>query len=309
VSSEKKSNPAASIRARLLRLAQQSGEDYQRVLGRYGIERFLYRLGQSSYRDRFALKGATLFTLWTGRAHRPTRDLDLLGWGSSDTGDVETAIRTIAEMHEEDGVLFDPSSVQGTAIKEADEYDGVRVKFSADLDGARIPMQVDIGFGDAVYPDPRFADFPVLLQMPAPRIRAYPRESAVAEKLHAMVALGIRNTRMKDFYDVWFMATTWEFDLETLYKAIETSFKRRGIAVPQALPFALTEDFVNDAQKRQQWRAFTSRLNPGENAPSLSEVGELLRTFLEPCFADNPLRSALHWGATRQWIDHPSSVS
>jgi predicted nucleotidyltransferase component of viral defense system len=140
-------NLAASIRARLLILAQERGEDYQRILGRYAIERFLYRLGCSTYRDKFVLKGATLFTLWTGEAHRPTKDLDLLGKGSSAIGEVEETIRTICVLEENDGILFENKSVEGTRIKEEDEYEGVRVKFHADLAGARIPMQIDIGFG------------------------------------------------------------------------------------------------------------------------------------------------------------------
>ena len=150
---KKGKNTAASVRARLLALAQSKGEDYQRVLGRYAIERFLYRLGRSPYRDKFALKGATLFTLWTGQTHRPTKDLDLLGRGSSAIGEVEETIRAICEIQEEDGIVFDNESVEGTKIKEEDEYDGVRIKFQAELAGARIPMQIDIGFGDAVYPD------------------------------------------------------------------------------------------------------------------------------------------------------------
>jgi predicted nucleotidyltransferase component of viral defense system len=196
---------------RLLSLSQEKGEDYQRVLGRFAIERFLYRLGTSPYRDRFVLKGATLFTLWTGQTHRPTKDLDLLGRGSSTIEDVEQVIRSICDLREKDGILFHTESIEGTRIKEVDEYDGVRIKFSAQLAGARIPLQVDIGFGDAVYPEPELATFPVLLPMPAPIIRAYPREASIAEKLHAMVELDIRNSRMKDFYDIWFMANTWTF--------------------------------------------------------------------------------------------------
>jgi len=157
VSKEFGANLAASIRARLLRLAQMSGEDYQRVLGRYGIERFLYRLGHCSHRDRFVLKGATLFTLWTGQAHRPTKDLDLLGYGSSAIEDVEAIIREICEVKAPDGIVFDAESVEGTRIKEDDEHDGVRIKFNAHLASARIPIQVDIGFGDAVYPEPELA--------------------------------------------------------------------------------------------------------------------------------------------------------
>jgi predicted nucleotidyltransferase component of viral defense system len=299
-------NSAASVRARLLTLAQSKGEDYQRILGRYAIERFLYRLGRSRYRDKFAIKGATLFTLWTGQTPRPTKDLDLLGWGSSAIRDVESTIREICGIQEDDGILFDGDTVQGERIKEDDEYEGVRVTFRADLAGARIPMQVDIGFGDAVYPEPEFASFPVLLPMDAPLIRAYPREASIAEKFNAMVALDIRNSRMKDFYDIWFMANTWNFHMSSLRGAILASFERRGVAIPQDVPFALTNEFLNDPQKKRQWNAFVSRLNPGDEPPSLEEIGTLLRTFLLPCISDTPTSKpnsrkwtpSLHWSET-----------
>lgn len=228
---EKAKNKAASVRARLLSLAQSKGEDYQRVLGRFAIERFLYRLGRSPYRDKFAIKGATLFTLWTGQTHRPTKDLDLLGRGSSAIAEVEQTIRAICGIHEEDGIVFNSASVEGTRIKEDDEYDGVRIKLQAELAGARMPMQIDIGFGDAVYPEPELVSFPVLLPMEAPLIRAYPREASIAEKFHAIVMLDIRNSRMKDFYDIWFMANTWTFDMASLRQAILTSFERRGSTI------------------------------------------------------------------------------
>jgi predicted nucleotidyltransferase component of viral defense system len=303
VTREKGKNTAASIRARLLVLAQKNGEDFQRVLGRYAIERFLYRLGRSPYRDKFALKGATLFTLWTGHTHRPTKDLDLLGQGSSAIGEVEQTIGGICEIQEEDGLVFDSASVEGTKIKEDDEYDGVRVNLLADLAGARIPMQIDIGFGDAVYPAPELASFPVLLPMDAPLIRAYPREASIAEKFQAMVLLDIRNSRMKDFYDIWFIANTWTFDMGSLRKAILASFERRGSATPTGVPFALTDDFLDDPQKTQQWSAFVNRLNPGEKAPSLKEVGAILRAFLLPCISSgSPTKpDTLSWIPNQGW--------
>ena len=301
-------NSAASIRARLLALAQSRGQDYQRVLGRYAIERFLYRLGRSPYRDKFAIKGAALFTLWTGETHRPTKDLDMLGWGSSAISDVEETIRAICKVEENDGILFDSESVEGTRIKEEDEYDGVHVKFHAALAGARIPMQVDIGFGDAVYPEPEFASFPVLLPMEAPLIRAYPREAAIAEKFNAMVVLDIRNSRMKDFYDVWFMANAWTFDLAPLRTAILASFERRKVAIPRDVPFALTEEFLGDSQKKQQWDAFVSRLYPGSKAPSLEEVGALLRTFLLPCIHPTAAPGSTHrWTPGLRWDEVESN--
>ena len=273
------------------------------MLGRYAIERFLYRLGRSPYRDKFAVKGATLFTLWTGHTHRPTKDLDLLGQGSSAIGDVEQTIRGICEIQEEDGLVFDRASVEGTKIKEDDEYDGVRVKLLADLAGARIPMQIDIGFGDAVYPEPELASFPVLLHMEAPLIRAYPREASIAEKFQAMILLDIRNSRMKDFYDIWFIANTWTFDMASLRRAILASFERRGSATPTGVPFALTDDFLNDPRKTQQWSAFVNRLNPGEKAPSLEEVGTVLRAFLLPCISDDsPTKpDILSWTPNQGW--------
>jgi predicted nucleotidyltransferase component of viral defense system len=303
MTSEPVKNSAASIRARLLALAQSRSQDYQRVLGRYAIERFLYRLGRSPYRDKFAIKGATLFTLWTGDTHRPTKDLDMLGWGSSAISDVEETIRAICKVEENDGIRFDDESVEGTRIKEEDEYNGVHVKFHAVLAGARIPMQIDIGFGDAVYPEPEFASFPVLLPMEAPLIRAYPREAAIAEKFNAMVVLDIRNSRMKDFYDVWFMANTWTFDLNPLRTAILASFERRKVAIPKDVPFALTEEFLGDSQKKQQWDAFVSRLYPGSKAPSLEEVGALLRAFILPCIdaTVTPDITARRWTPDLRW--------
>jgi predicted nucleotidyltransferase component of viral defense system len=296
-------NLSASVRARLLSLAQSRREDYQRMLGRYAIERFLYRLGRSKYRDKFALKGATLFTLWTGQTHRPTKDLDLFGRGLSSTiKEVEAIIREICSTREDDGIVFDAESVEGARIKEDDEYDGVRVKFQAELSGARIPMQVDIGFGDAVYPEPELASFPVLLPIEAPLIRAYPREATIAEKFHAMVVLDIRNSRMKDFYDIWFMANTWEFEMGSLQKAIEFSFKRRGTSVPEDIPFALTDGFLDDPQKKTQWNAFVNRLDAGEERPTLAEVGAVLRSFLLQCTSKQSRQEAgTHWNPTRHW--------
>jgi predicted nucleotidyltransferase component of viral defense system len=303
MSGEPNKNVAASIRARLLSLSQEKGEDFQRVLGRFAIERFLYRLGTSPHRDRFVLKGATLFTLWTGETHRPTKDLDLLGWGSSAIADVEQVVRSICEILVDDGILFDGQSVEGVRIKEDDEYDGVRIKFRAQLAGARIPLQVDIGFGDAVFPEPELATFPVLLSMSAPIIRAYPREASIAEKLHAMIELDIRNSRMKDFYDVWFMANTWTFRLGSLRSAITVSFQRRGSALPREIPFALTDEFLTDAQKMLQWKAFAGRLNPGNEAPSLAEVGAVLRAFLLPCLSSRTDATAQMWTPNRGWND------
>jgi hypothetical protein len=251
------------------------------------------------------LKGATLFTLWTGETHRPTKDLDLLGWGSSVIADVEQVFRDICEITEDDGIVFDSQSVEGTTIKEGDEYNGAHVRFRAELAGAQITLQVDIGFGDAVFPEPELATFPVLLPMSAPIIRAYPREASIAEKLHAMVQLDIRNSRMKDFYDIWFMANTWAFTLESLRSAIALSFQRRGSAMPNGVPFALTDEFLTDAQKMQLWKAFAGRLNAGDKALTLAEVGAVLRAFLVPCLSSETATAQV-WTPTIGWRESES---
>lgn len=166
-----------------------------------------------------------------------------------------------------------------------------------------MPMQIDIGFGDAVYPEPELVSFPVLLPMEAPVVRAYPREASIAEKFHAMVVLDIRNSRMKDFYDIWFMANTWTFDMASLNNAILAAFERRGTVIPKGVPLALTKEFLNDSQKKQQWAAFVRRLNPGDKAPSLEEVGAILRTFLLPCISGSTpaLAGIRSWTPDRHW--------
>jgi nucleotidyltransferase AbiEii toxin of type IV toxin-antitoxin system len=216
------------------------------------------------------------------------KDLDLLGRGLSSTvTEVEALIREICEIRQDDGIVFDHESVEGSRIKEEDEYDGIRVKFQAELAGARIPMQVDIGFGDAVYPEPELASFPVLLPMEAPIIRAYPREATIAEKFHAMVLLDIRNSRMRDFYDIWYMANTWEFEMKPLQKAIEFSFTRRGTSLPDDVPFALTDGFLDDAQKKMQWNAFVSRFDAGDKRPTSQKSVRFFETFCCRAFQED----------------------
>lgn len=279
---KKLTNLAASIRERLLQRARVAGEEFQLVLTEFANERFLYRLGASAYRDRFILKGATLFTLWDGRLHRPTRDLDLLGAGSSQIEDVVAVCKAICSLQVEDGIVFDLASVHGMRIREDADYEGVRIQLRAELAGARIPMQIDIGFGDAVEPGGQLVHFPVLLPMEAPLIRAYPKETAIAEKLHAMVILDMANSRMKDFHDIWFMSMRWSFNLGTLRAAITATFERRSTPMPAQLPTALTAAFLTAPEKQAQWRAFRRRL--GDQAPSieLEDVGAAIRDFIGP---------------------------
>jgi len=282
---KQRQNTAASVRDRLLRLAKQRGDDFQLVLTRYGLERFLYRLSQSEYRDLFVLKGAMLFALWSPKAYRPTRDVDFLGFGDSDEAALRETFRSLCDVSvEDDGLLFLADSVRVETIRDAMEYGGIRVTLLGDLSGARIPIQADIGFGDAVTPEPEQIEYPTLLEYSAPCLRAYPRETVVAEKFEALVSLGIANSRMKDFYDLSMMANQFEFDWGTLSEAIRNTFARRRTPLPTDTPSGLNSTFYSDRQKNLQWSAFLGKgvqLSTSK-PPSLEEVCQLIKIFLMP---------------------------
>lgn len=273
---------AASVRQRLLDQARQRRIDFNLMLTLYGLERFLYRLGRSEYHDRFILKGAMLFPLWGMPSYRQTRDIDLLGFGEND---IETLVRTIRAICltdvEDDGIRFDPASVQAENIRDQMEYGGVRLRFNADLDGARIHFQVDIGFGDTITPDAVLADFPTLLDLPAPHLRVYPRETVVAEKFQAMVRLGIANSRMKDFHDLWMIGRLFNFDGPMLASAMARTFERRNTPIPSDVPLALTAEFFADGQKLRQWHGFLSRAGLSTDV-KLAEVTTFIVTFIMP---------------------------
>jgi len=274
---------AASVRQRQLNLARERGEDFGFVLTRYALERIMYRLSRSGHREQFILKGAMLFALWGDEPHRPTRDLDLLGTGSIDTGRLEQVFREVIGVKvEDDGLKFLPETVRAESIREDEEYEGVRVHLEARLAAARIKVQIDVGFGDVVTPAPMETEYPVLFDFPAPRLRTYPRETVVAEKFEAMVKLGIANSRMKDFYDLWVIARSFEFDGTLLSQAIRATFERRGTALPTEVPLALSEEFSDDPGKKTQWVAFLRRLGQAAGSVSLAEVTETLKEFLWP---------------------------
>lgn len=226
---------AASVRQRLLNQSQKLGEVFDLTLTRYAIERFLYRLTCSAYADQFVLKGAILFAVWTGQMYRPTRDIDLLGFGDSSA---ETLIHLFKEICavevDPDGLMFDGRSVQVEEIREAQEYPGQRVRLQAHLGQARISLQVDIGFGDVITPAAPEVEYPSLLDFPAPRLRVYPKETVIAEKFQAMVVLGFINSRMKDFYDVWLMSKEFSFAGRLLARAIQATFERRQTDLPHS---------------------------------------------------------------------------
>lgn len=272
-------NIPASVFARLKNWAKANGQDLQYVLFRYANERILYRLSISSERQGFVLKGATLFLAWNGRSHRVTRDIDLLGYGDPAPERLAELFRQVAKVPcSEDGIFFDPTSIQVSPIREEMEYGGVRVTMRARLDRADLPVQIDVGFGDVVRPVE--TALPTILPLPTPQLRAYPPEVVVAEKLEAMVRLGRENTRLKDFYDVWLLLRTVPFD-ERLQQAIEATFARRGTTTSSILPDALSDAFAEDPVKVAQWAAFLRRAMTDEK-PRLGEVIMVIRGALWP---------------------------
>lgn len=295
---------AASVRARLLALAKKRGEDFQLVLIRYVNERLLFRLGQSRHASRFVLKGATLFMLWTDTPHRATRDIDLLGYGAPSGDRIRETIEEIIALEvDDDGVVFDESTLDVEPIREDQEYGGIRAVLFAAVDGARARVQVDVGFGDVITPAAVEIDVPTLLESPAPHLRAYPRETVVAEKLEALVQLGAANSRMKDFFDLVVLSRQFEFDGAILTRSIEATFGRRKTPIPVGLPIGLTKTFAADPSKVSQWSAFV-RKTAARDVGALTEVVDEIATFLH-----QPLQSAaraetfaLRWPPRGPWL-------
>lgn len=292
---------AASVHTRLLALANRRGEDFNRLLERYVFERFLYRLSLSDLRSEMVLKGALLFVAWPGATDRATRDLDFLILGHSGSDEVADQIRRICEtpVPQGDGVVFDPGSVTAEEIRPKASYGGIRVKLMANLGKARVPTRIDLGFGDVIVPGPVDLLYPVLLDHPAPNVRSYPVESVVAEKLEAICIHGLANSRLKDYYDLWMLAGTSEFEGDLLVRAVSATFRRRGTSLPTSAPDGLTPGFFLDEDRPRLWQAFLDRVGITKAPRAFPEIGVALRAFLTPVLdAANGKRSL-----TESWRD------
>ena len=272
----------ASVQARLQARAHDARRPFQEQLQYYAMERFLYRLSKSPHRARFVLKGALMLHVWKAPLARATKDLDFLGRLDNSTENVARVIREVCTTDvEPDGLLFDPQTVKAERIKEDADYEGVRVRFVALLGKARVTMQIDVGFGDVVTPIAQTITYPALLEFPAAEISAYPPETVIAEKFQAMVYLRTANSRMKDFYDVWLLASQFPFDGRILADAVGATFKNRGTDFDLA-PIAFSPDFTEQPSTLAQWRAFRSR-QPTNGCPErLSDVVAFLSAFLIP---------------------------
>ncbi|MDE0711067.1 MAG: nucleotidyl transferase AbiEii/AbiGii toxin family protein [Rhodospirillales bacterium] len=292
-------NVGASVRARLLARARVEQTDFQILLTRYALERLLYRLSVSDQRERFVLKGAMLFAIWQDDPFRPTRDLDLLGHGDPDPSTVAATIRSICSVEvPDDGVVFDVAGVEAAPIRSEGEYPGVRVRTDATIAGAQLPIQIDVGFGDVITPAAIEIEYPALLDAPAPILHTYPPETVVAEKTQAIVWLGIGNSRMKDFYDLWTIAQKFAFEGDGLSEAIRRTFERRQTPLPGQVPVGLSDGFA--LEREPQWRAFLAR-DRFEVAPApFAEVINDLRAFLQPVLARTAVAS---WPPGGPWTD------
>jgi len=274
---------AASVRQRLRELTRERNEDFDFVLRQFVMQRLLYRLSCSDYAEQFLLKGALLFWVWNNDFHRPTRDIDLLSLGSNTVPYLEDVFRQIVCVEENDGLIFDVDSIKGIEIKEGVDYPGVRLTGFAYLSSARVAYQVDIGFGDAVLPEPIKSQLPTFLDFPLPQLSVYPVYTVIAEKFQAMVMLGIANSRMKDIYDIKTIANTMGLDGDILLAVITATFKRRKTIIVSDPLYVFSDDFKNDEGKQIQWHAFFNKNNL-ENEIEFSVVIDALQYFLEPVY-------------------------
>lgn len=279
MSSEKRNLPA-SIHQRLLNKAHATGQAFNELTQYYAIERLLYRLSVSDYSEQFTLKGALMFNVWGLANARPTRDIDLLGHASNTIEHVMNIFQDICGLEvDPDGLEFDANEVHGESIKEDADYEGVRITLMARLGKTQLPIQIDVGFADVITPAPKIVDFPTILDFPAPHLYGYPPETVIAEKFQAMTALGMTNSRMKDFYDIWRLAAHFEFDGKILQNAIQRTFDNRATELPSETHVIFSDEFAAD--KKAQWNSFLKKLR-NENMVDIVQIVELMRKFLPP---------------------------
>ena len=298
-------NVPASVRQRLLNYARDRRIEFQAVLDRFVAERFLYRLSVSGEVERFVLKGAALFRIWDGEEARPTRDIDFLDIRSEGRAPIHDALETICRVPcPEDGVLFDPATIRLAEIRGVQADGAVRARIMGRLDQIRLPLQIDIGVGDLITPEPEEREYPTLLDLPAPRLWTYPRETVVAEKLHAMVEHDARNTRVKDLWDIASLARHFPFDGEVLRTAITDTFRRRGVSLAGESVVALLPAYYEDPVRLRLWGDFRREIRENADGPArLVDAGNELREFLGPVcdglIEDRPFTHA--WPAGGPW--------
>ena len=283
-------NIAASVRQRLKNLSIERPRDFGLLLVNYGLEWLIYRLSVSPYRDRFVLKGGMLVTVWAINDNRTTRDADFLGFGELDEAKLKAAFTNILGRNADDGLVFDTANLTTSAIREDRIYGGVRLKTIALLGNARIPITIDIGLGDALTEPEYMIDYPSLLDQPIAKVRAYPPATVIAEKFQAIVALGVTNGRMKDYYDLWAIPNALSLEPAALDAAIAATFARRETVIPSIAPPGLSNLFTDDPQKVTQWTAYAESISL--EAITLAEVVAAIWVYLGPSCAR--INAAMH---------------
>ena len=274
----------ASVHARLRQLRRR-GQELNPILQRYVAERFLYRLGASDVADRFILKGASLFLVWHGEIYRGTRDIDLLGTGTTTRDELRRALDTICAIRcPEDGVLFKRSRTSGQHLP-VDGGFATRFRVVGMLGNIRLPLQVDIGVGDTIHPPPRRSVYPTLLDHPQPIVWVYPRETLIAEKFAAMVVLGRSNSRIKDVWDIAALATNFGFEGRTLRRSIRATLLHRE-ALWMANVAALSSAYYDEPDRQAMWSRFRSQVEvQGYDPKSFAEAGAVVCAFLMPVWS------------------------
>ena len=296
-------NTAASVHQRLLNKARETSRPFNELLQHFAIERFIYRLSRSPHADRFILKGALMLSIWRGAGSRLTMDIDLLGRIDNSLEVIVAAMRDACRMDvEADGMSFNSETVMATRITEDAEYEGVRVRVQGSLGNARVSLQIDIGFGDVIVPGPSKVAYPALLDFPSPELNGYTMESTIAEKFHAMVKLGILNSRMKDFYDIWMLSKTFDFKGETLAEAVERTFKNRNTPITID-PKVFHPSFVKDADKKAQWQGYIRKAKLADAPTAFEDVVAAITVFVHPLVVsltqERPFRGV--WTAPGPW--------
>ena len=300
--SQMKKNIPASVRQRLLNRSRKERRPFGELLQYYAMERFLYRLSVSPYKDHFILKGALMLQVWGSTGVRSTMDIDLLGKTSNKEAIIVSQIWDILQIGiDDDGIFFDTASITSERITEDANYEGIRIRFQGSLENAKIYMQIDIGFGDIVYPEYEEHSLPVILDMPIPRLLCYSRESAIAEKLETMIKRGNINSRIKDFYDIWLLSRQYDFYGNRLSEAIRLTCKQRGTSLPVTLHIS-KDDFID--AKQVQWTAFRKRLQQEHVPASFQDILSAIEKFLAPCISSIASGGSIpkKWKAPGPWV-------
>ena len=275
-------NIATSVHQRLLNKAKESSRPFNELLQHFANERFIYRLSKSRHADRFILKGALMFSTWSGAPSRPTMDIDLLVTIDNSLETVVVAMKNVCRKRvAADGMSFNAETMTAVRITEGTEHEGVRVRVRGGLGNARVSLQIDIGFGDVIVPGPSKIVYPALLDFPAPELNGYTMESMIAEKFQAMVKLGVLNSRMKDFYDIWMLSRSFDFKSEVLDEAVEKTFENRNTPITN-VPTIFDPSFVQDADKKAQWQGFIRKAKLADAPGTFEDVVARIEFFLHP---------------------------